>query len=61
MRCFFNSSGEQCCNFYLEDECVAECPSPLVNDRNFDCGEYLDAHNLNIVHNIATCLNFLCS
>ena len=29
---------DQCCNFYLEDECVAECPSPLVNDSNYDCG-----------------------
>ena len=59
MRCFFNSSGEQCCNFYLEDECVAECCSPLVNDSNFDCGENLDAHNwhnLNIVYNIIFCV-----
>ena len=37
-RCFIGSSGDQCCNFYLEDECVAECPSPLVNDSNYDCG-----------------------
>ena len=39
-RCFIGQSGDQCCNFYLEDECVAECPSPLVNDSSYDCGEY---------------------
>ena len=29
-----------CCNFYLQGGCVAECPSALVADSNFDCGEY---------------------
>ena len=50
-RCFFNSSGDQCCNFYLEDECVAECPSHLMNDSNYDCGgsNYRQLYNL---HNI---------
>ena len=28
-----------CCNFYLQGGCVAECPSALVADSNFDCGE----------------------
>ena len=41
-RCFFNSSGDQCCNFYVQGVCVPECPSALVNDTNFDCGEYFN-------------------
>ena len=40
-RCFSGQSGDQCCNFYLGDECVAKCPSPLVSDSNYDCGEYI--------------------
>ena len=40
-RCYITSSGEQCCNFYLEDDCVESCPSPLVADNDVDCGELL--------------------
>ena len=34
---------------------MAECPSPLVSDSNFDCGE-LDYYNNR--HAIGTTLNF---
>ena len=28
-----------CYNFYLEGDCIDECPSNLIADSNFDCGE----------------------
>ena len=32
--------AELCCNLYLENMCVAECPEPLMwNNDTFDCVE----------------------
>ena len=32
--------SNQCCNWYLNNSCVATCPSPLVgNATTFNCGE----------------------
>ena len=39
-RCYISRLGDQCCNFYLENECMSECPCPLVSDSNYDCGKY---------------------
>ena len=39
-RCYIDNDREVCCNFYLENVCVAECPSPLISNAiNFDCGK----------------------
>ena len=39
-RCYIENDREVCCNFYLENVCVAECPEPLMwNNDTFDCGE----------------------
>ena len=42
MRCYLGSrSQEECCNFYDNNMCVAECPSPFVGDsETYDCGKY---------------------
>ena len=28
-----------CCNYYLQSYCTEKCPSGLMNDSNFVCGE----------------------
>ena len=40
-RCYIGPDGDVCCNFYLNNVCVAECPAPLVPDGNFDCGGHI--------------------
>ena len=38
-RCYIGPDDDVCCNFYLNNVCVAECPAPLVPDDNFNCGK----------------------
>jgi len=41
-RCI-GGDANQCCNWYLEDECVISCPSSLVGDMEsgrYDCSEH---------------------
>ena len=39
MRCV-GPDPDQCCNWYLNDTCVATCPAPMVGDPNtFNCGK----------------------
>ena len=41
-RCFLGQAGpDVCCNFYLQNKCIDECPSGLVNDSGSVCGEFL--------------------
>ena len=39
-HCFLAQAGDVCCNFYLQNNCIDECPSGLVNDFNSVCGEF---------------------
>ena len=40
-RCFLRqAAGDVCCNFYLQNNCIDECPSGLANDSNSVCGEF---------------------
>ena len=39
-RCYLGPIGGVCCNFYLQGNCQTDCPSALVADSNFNCGEY---------------------
>ena len=39
-RCFLGRTEDVCCNFYLQNNCIDECPSGLVNDSNSVCGEF---------------------
>ena len=38
-RCYIGPDGNECCNFYLQGNCVNNCSSALVNDSNFNCGK----------------------
>ena len=40
-HCYIGPRGNECCNFYLQGNCVTDCPSALVADSNFNCGELL--------------------
>ena len=33
--------ADECCGFYEDNVCVAECPEELTNDTDFNCGERL--------------------
>ena len=58
-RCFLQIFNEACCNFYLENECVNNCSSPLVpNNTTFDCGElyYYYYHQVCGSYTVCICL-----
>ena len=40
MRCFGPGPGD-CCNFYQEGLCVADCGSGLVPNSQYNCGEWV--------------------
>ena len=42
-----------CCSFYLQNNCTNECPSGLVNDSNFLCGEFSIILKLFIATNLS--------
>ena len=39
MRCHIGNPEDVCCNFYFENQCVAECPSNLTANETFDCSK----------------------
>ena len=39
-RCFLGQADDVCCNYYLQNNCIDECPSGLVDDSNSVCGEF---------------------
>ena len=42
-RCFLGQEEDMCCSFYLQNSCtnLMGCPSGLMADSNFVCGEFL--------------------
>ena len=40
-RCYIGQASHVCCSFYVQNNCIDECPSGLMNDSNSVCGEFL--------------------
>ena len=58
-RCFLRQgAGDACCNFYLQNNCIEECPSGLVSDSNSVCGKFYYAE-IEVQCGIATNLSVM--
>ena len=47
-RCFYQqgTTNEDCCNYFHQGACVAECPSQFGPVANMECGKYLSVCSL---------------